>query len=321
MAARYTPALAGLCAALALAVSPAVRADETPRKQVRICDETGCSMRDAASAATILPGGEQKAGADQDVWRGEPAAELQAAAAQGDAVAAYKLGTAYLGGYGGVGVNKAKAVSYLRQAAEAGHGWAQARLAQLYYDGSAGRKDVQAATTLAFKAAGQGVPSAAYNVGMMYLNGNGAPRNEAEAARWFEVAAKGGQVEAQMQLALMYLRGIGVQRQPFDGLAWMRKAAENGRLEAQVSLGRVYLTGFETVGQDLGEARSWLSTAAGRGSKEAKSLLAEVDRAERENREFLRALRLEQARTSSYLAALAFRAWLAPPPITIVRIW
>ena len=43
-------------------------------------------------------------------------------------------------------------------------------------------------------------------------------------------------------------------------------------MQAQLAVGRFYLMGLEEIGSDPAEAEKWLSTAAGRGNKEAKQL-------------------------------------------------
>ena len=84
---------------------------------------------------------------------------------------------------------------------------------------------------------------------------------------------------AAYDLALRYFRGDGVQQDSYKSLIWMRSAAERGHFEAQKALGRFYLTGLEEMGPDPSEAEKWLSITAGRGDKEARSLLAEASAA------------------------------------------
>jgi len=84
---------------------------------------------------------------------------------------------------------------------------------------------------------------------------------------------------AAYDLGLRYFRGDGVRQDSYKALTWMRSAAERGHLGAQMALGRFYLTGLEEMGPDPGEAEKWLSIAASRGDKEAKSLLAEASAA------------------------------------------
>ena len=79
----------------------------------------------------------------------------------------------------------------------------------------------------------------------------------------------------------MYFRGDGVSRRSYEALQWMRRSAQNGFLPAQKAVGRLYMTGLEEMGQDLAEARSWLSLAASRGDAEARRWLPQIEQAER----------------------------------------
>ncbi|WP_159348431.1 tetratricopeptide repeat protein [Roseomonas harenae] len=126
-----------------------------------------------------------------------------------------------------------------------------------------------------------------------------------ESARGLVAAAESGVPDAQYRLAALLFRGgEGTPRQPYGALQWMRRAADGGDLRAQRALGRLYMTGLEEMGQDPQEARRWLTLAAGRGDRQARRDLAELDRAEREDRDFLRALALKQAETRAIWAML-----------------
>lgn len=162
-----------------------------------------------------------------------------------------------------------------------------------------------------------GDPRAAFHLGVRYREGQGVPRDPVEAARWFTLAAENGVPEAQYNLALMLFRGDGVPRQPYQALQWMRRAAENGVLPAQKAVGRLYMTGLEEMGQDLAEAQTWLSLAAGRGDAEARRWLAQVEPAlgaqRQANQAFQQQLALQWAQTQALWASIAWATVLAPP--------
>ncbi|MBU8547085.1 MULTISPECIES: tetratricopeptide repeat protein [Roseomonadaceae] len=269
---------------------------------------------------TTLPvDGRGERQADPDLYRGENPAELQQAAREGDARAAYRMGQVLEFGLGGRGRNPAEAMRWYEQAAEANHHWAQFRLAQML---ESGRRDRGRAVRLTVAAAEGGVAQAAYNLGMMHRSGQGVARDAGEAARWLTVAAENGVPEAQYNLGLMYFRGDGVPRQLYDALSWMRQAAQGGYLPAQKAVGRLYMTGLDTMGQDLTEARSWLSLAASRGDREAQGWLRQLDREVREERAFQRELQLQAAETQALWASIALAAFLAPPPVIVYsRRW
>jgi hypothetical protein len=309
---------------LALGVAAlAACASDRPRPSgfgpaVRICDERGCSDRPTATAAVVQP--EDRRGtrqSDPDVYRGEDAAALQAAAEGGDARAAYLLGQVHEYGLAGRARRPAEAARWYGVAAEAGNAWAQFRLAQLLNTGAGVPRDRARALRLTLAAAESGHARAAHNAGTLYLSGQGVPRDAGEGLRWLTVAAENGVPEAQYNLGLMHYRGEGAPRRLHDALVWMRQAAQNGYAPAQKAVGRLYMTGLDTMGQDLAEARTWLTPVAAAGDREAQGWLREMDRAEREERDFRRALQMQQAETQSLWAAAALATMLAPPVVIV----
>ncbi|MBK1661705.1 tetratricopeptide repeat protein [Paracraurococcus ruber] len=285
---------------------------------VRVCDASGC--RDQPSNLVTAELGDRRATppSDPDAYRGEDPAALRAAAEGGDARAAYLLGQAEEFGLGGRPRRPAEAARWYGQAAEAGNPWAQFRLANLLRDGGGVRRDPARAAALTVQSAQAGNPLAAYNLGMMALRGQGVPRDPNEAARWLTVAAENGVPEAQYTLGTLYLRGDGVPLRLYEGLTWMRQAAQGGNPAAQKAVGRIYMTGLDTMGQDLQEARTWLSLSAGRGDRDSQRWLQEIARAEREERDYRRALAMQAEQTRAMLAAVALAAILTPPPVTYI---
>jgi len=130
------------------------------------------------------------------------------------------------------------------------------------------------------------------------LDDSGPTGEVPESARGLMAAAEAGVADAQYRLATLLFRGgEGVRRQAYPALQWMRRAAEGGDLRAQRAVGRLYMTGLEEMGQDVSEARKWLGMAAARGDAQARRDLASIDRAEREERDFARALAMREAET------------------------
>ncbi len=252
----------------------------TRPETVQICRGADCS-NESVHAETFHPGAAatQSAGVTDDGYRGEDLDSLENGAANGDVSAAYKLGLVYQLGLAGTAKDPARAAALFRQAADAGHGSARYRLAQLYFEGEGVSRDPQRGLQLLLAAAEQGNADAAQNVAALYEEGRYLQRDRREAARWFEIAANGGVTSAQTNLGMKYLSGDGVPQNGFDGINWLRRAAESGDVKAQVTLGRLYLSGYDTVGQDIGEADRWITAAAGQGDAEAKKLKAEVQEA------------------------------------------
>lgn len=284
-------------------------------EMLRICDADGCSERHRSSSRPLYdPTVQAAAPEDPYPWRGESVQELRASAQGGDAVAAYKLGLVRLHGLGGSPADPRDAARWLQMAADAGLPWAQYRLAELYRDGKGVRRDPGRAIALTMDAAAQGHALAAYNLGISHLNGDGVMRDEREAARLLAVAAEQNVPEAKYNLALMYFRGQGGQVRLYEALQLMRSAAEAGSLQAQAAVGRLYLTGLDTMGQDLNEATTWLSIAAGRGDQESQRLLDEIERQRQEAIDYERELRLRRAETQTYWMRLMPSPWLSPRP-------
>jgi TPR repeat protein len=90
-----------------------------------------------------------------------------------------------------------KAAKAYRQAADAGHARAQAKL------------------------------------GEMYAAGEGVPPNDAEAVKWYREAANQGDVEGQYYLGVMYDSGRGVTQDNAKAVEVFRKAAQQGDEFAQ----------------------------------------------------------------------------------------
>ena len=278
-----------------------------------VCREgEACRVQPSGMNTAVLDGDQPQRQEDPNRFAGEEVAGLRAAASAGDPVAAYKLGQALEFGLGGAPRNLGAAARAYEQASAAGNPWASWRLATLVERGAApgGRRRALELTRVA---AESGHAASAANLGLAYLDGRGVPRDSAEAARWLTVAARGGVPEAQYALGQMYFRGDGVARSPHDALRWMRRAGEGGNLRAQRAVGRLYMTGLEEMGQDLQEARSWLSRAAEQGDAASRRDLAEVDRALRDERRFTRELALRQEETRAAWASAGWFGWIAPP--------
>jgi len=164
------------------------------------------------------------------------------AAAQGHAVAQWKLGRIYADG-DGVKRDDAKAFSYFSKIAnshaEDYPGTAQSRfvanafvaLGGYYLVGipSAGvkRDPVRARDMYSYAASYFGDADAQYHLGRLYLEGVGGPKDVRNAGRWLTLAAQKGQFEAQALLGQLLFRGEeGVPRQAARGLMWLTLARD-----------------------------------------------------------------------------------------------
>jgi TPR repeat protein len=164
---------------------------------------------------------------------------LEAAAANGQATAAWKLGRMYADG-DGVQQSDIRAFEYFRSLADANAeelpGTPQARyvanafvaLGNYYLEGvpnSDIKADaVRAREMFAYAASYFGDPEAQYQLGRMYLEGKGGRREPKQAARWLSLAAKKGEHRAQAILGSMLFSGQYVPRQAPLGLMWLTVA-------------------------------------------------------------------------------------------------
>jgi TPR repeat protein len=175
---------------------------------------------------------------------GDTQAGLQAleyAAANGQPMAAWKLGRMYADG-DGVPQSDLRAFEYFRGIADAHAdevpGTPQARfvanafvaLGSYYRDGIANseiRSDADRAREMfAYAASYFGDPDAQYQLGRMYLDGQGGIREPKQAARWLSLAARKGQYQAQAVFGAMLFKGEYVPRQGPRGLMWLTLARD-----------------------------------------------------------------------------------------------
>jgi TPR repeat protein len=162
-------------------------------------------------------------------------------AESGDALAQYRLGTAYALGKG-VDKDYARAAPLLLRAAESGLAEAQYDYGVLCENGLGVPKDAKAATDWYGKAAAQGHPEAALSLGYAYAKGIGVARSMSDAAHWFRRAAELGVIDAQFNLAFLYDHGEGVAQSPTDAYAWYSIAAAHGDAAARDAVERIART-------------------------------------------------------------------------------
>lgn len=138
--------------------------------------------------------------------------ELMKAAEAGDPEAQFLVGSSMLGDSQLNLAYSTKAVDFLQQAAEKGHGRAMLR------------------------------------VGLLFKQGVGAPQNYALAAKWIERAAKTGEPEAMLEFGRLHREGVGVPRDLVKAYAWLNLAAaardpvaprERGEVARQLSPGEL----------------------------------------------------------------------------------
>jgi TPR repeat protein len=119
--------------------------------------------------------------------------------------------------------------------AEMGDASAQFRMGLRYDQGSGVRQDHAKAVKWLKMAADQGLPEAQYNLGCMYINGLGVPEDSTEALAWFYKAALQGNTSAQKNLGAMYGKGQGVTQNHAEAYAWSSIAVMSGNEDAAIN--------------------------------------------------------------------------------------
>jgi TPR repeat protein len=128
----------------------------------------------------------------------------------------------------GVPQDYAKAVKWIKLAANQGLALGQYNLGKMYLDGMGVPKDITAAWTWCKLAAEQGMVRAQCSLGRMYEQGGGVPQNFLEAAKWLKLAAGEGNADAQCSYGTMHARGQGLPVDITSAAQWFKMAAEQG---------------------------------------------------------------------------------------------
>jgi hypothetical protein len=174
-------------------------------------------------------------GAGGGISNADLMAALESAAAAGQPMAMWRLGTMYENGEG-VAKDDVKAFDYFSQIAN-DHADAAPRsldadivaqsfvkMGDYYRDGlpDAGiAVDKEKAEQLILHAATYfGNADAQYRVGELYLDDPDNP-NPLQGARWLALAAHKGHVAAQAKLGDLLFNGAGIKAQPAEGLMWL----------------------------------------------------------------------------------------------------
>ena len=133
-----------------------------------------------------------------------------------------------------------------------------------YRDSDVLPKDEAKALEYLRRAAEGGWPPAQNDYGVIHGEGIWVEQDHAEAVKWFRMAAVGGHARAQHNLAVAHHNGRGVERDTTEALRWYLMAAGRGYARAQIAIGLMYLTG-DGVEEDDYEAEEWFRMAAEEG--------------------------------------------------------
>jgi len=166
--------------------------------------------------------------------------------------------------------------------AERGDPGAQNKLANLWFDGRGGGRDIREALRWDKLGAEQGHGRSMNNLGWMYEKGQGVPRDLAQARYWYSRAAEAMDVCGLNSLATLFDKGIGQPADAALAAEYYRRSAQFGPSDAphctalaQNSLGALYETG-RGVPQNIPEAIRWYESAVRLGDSRAQRNLDRV---------------------------------------------
>ncbi|WP_431305759.1 tetratricopeptide repeat protein [Sediminicoccus sp. BL-A-41-H5] len=159
--------------------------------------------------------------------------------------ATYMLGVLHQSGTG-VSADAGAAVGYYRQAAQAGHRAAQARLGLLLLEGTETVvADVLQGETWLRRAALAGDTEAAALLGDRSIRSDeGLPPNYLEAINWYRLAADGGHRMAQRALGMLLISGKGGILDTAEAIRLFSLAADAGDEHASADIGNLILGGL-----------------------------------------------------------------------------
>ena len=213
------------------------------------------------------------------------------AAAQGDAIAQFKLGGMYARSEG-VPQNHREAVSWFTQAAAKGYAPAQNSLGVRFKKGQGVMQNSARAAALYREAAEQRFGLAQDNLSDLYANGLGVSKDIVLAHVWSSLASANGEgralkkrlameramnrtqiTEASTHLGTMFARGRGVAQDVRRAARYFQEAAARGYVVAQYELAECYDKG-NGVTQDYKQAAAWFEKAAAQGHMRAQASVA-----------------------------------------------
>ena len=145
--------------------------------------------------------------------------------------AAHQLGKCWRDGLG-VFPDDEQAELWFRRGAEAGYDFSQYALGRLLET----QKRMVEAVIWYEKAAAQGNPAAACQLGKLYLQGELIPKDMPKALKYLTASARQGSPFAQYILGKLYLMGKDVEQDREKAYRWFEMSAEQGNLHARFFL-------------------------------------------------------------------------------------
>ena len=133
------------------------------------------------------------------------------------------------------------------------------------------------------RAAGQGHAEAALDLGSLLSSTQCGFKSEVEAFKYFHQSAEAGLIDGQKVVSFAYYTGLGVAKDYSRAYSWALRAATHptaarssmSGAQSNIALHLAYGIGVE---KDSVLAYAWANVSAAAGEKEAKDLVASLDR-------------------------------------------
>jgi len=186
-------------------------------------------------------------------------------ASGGDTGVAAAIGKRYLLGIDGFKQNYARALQYLRIAANNDHAGALSLLGYMFCLGLNVEQNLDVAYAYFVSAAAQDDALAHNGLGYIYYTGSGIQKKNLKLAfEHFNKSAFGGSADGMFNLASVYLSGSGAELSFRKAALWYTQALDRGHTPAAYSLAIMHLNGIGTV-RDCNTAVKLLKQVTERG--------------------------------------------------------
>ena len=183
------------------------------------------------------------------------------------------IGEIYMRGMG-MSPNVEQAKIWYEKAAAQNIAEAKFQLAMILIDGN----DVEQAHKLMKEAADAGHGYAQFNYAQILASTHDENRNDAEIVSYFERAADAGLADAQYAMSQIEMYGIGgKQASKENARRWLEESARQGLDTAQIELGTLLVQEPDETKQK--EGFGWLMRAAAAGNPAAQNRVAKLYRA------------------------------------------
>ncbi len=126
------------------------------------------------------------------------------------------------------GDKPARQYQQLLQEAADGNASAMEKLGTAYAKGTGVTQNYQKAIVWWHRAAAVGNWDAMIDLSLAYSDGQGVPQDYAKAMEWFRKGAAAGDGDAMVDIALLYQNGQGVPQDYAKAMEWLRKAEASG---------------------------------------------------------------------------------------------